>query len=230
MLRSLRSALARFAVRRAAACQRDAPKRAELWLRLGCAVAPTFAESHPALVRLRRAIEDRWGAVAAAQEAAQRFPANPDAWMLLGEAWQMVFRQQDALVAYEQVLTLEERPDAALAAGAVYRPAGRRAPARLRSARERQRVALGHESHIQQRERRQRKEPRGQHTVRQRRRARLQDDGLGMQRAEQKDAQVDEGHQAHPADAQHGGVAGPEPLITHARAHEQIPHVAGAAG
>src|SRR5438034_7210776 len=100
MLRSLRSALARFAVRRAAACQRDAPKRAELWLRLGCAVAPTFAESHRALVRLRRAIEDRWGAVAAAQEAAQRFPANPDAWMLLGEAWQMVFRQQDALVAY----------------------------------------------------------------------------------------------------------------------------------
>src|SRR2546426_5215286 len=107
MLRSLRSALARFAVRRAAACQRDAPKRAELWLRLGCAVAPTFAESHPALVRLRRAIEDRWGAVAAAQEAAQRFPANPDAWMLLGEAWQMVFRQQDALVAYEQVRSEE---------------------------------------------------------------------------------------------------------------------------
>src|SRR6266702_3540178 len=132
MLRSLRSALARFAVRRAAACQRDAPKRAELWLRLGCAVAPTFAESHPALVRLRRAIEDRWGAVAAAQEAAQRFPANPDAWMLLGEAWQMVFRQQDALVAYEQVLTLEERPDAALAAGDVYRRAGRHAGAAAR--------------------------------------------------------------------------------------------------
>src|SRR2546425_1483330 len=109
MLRSLRSALARFAVRRAAACQRQAPKRADLWLRLGCALAPTFAESHPALVRLRRAIEDRWGAVAAAQQAAQRFPENPDAWMLLGEAWQMVFRQQDALVAYEQVLTLEER-------------------------------------------------------------------------------------------------------------------------
>src|SRR2546425_7666097 len=135
MLRSLRSALARFAVRRAAACQRDAPKRAELWLRLGCAVAPTFAESHPALVRLRRAIEDRWGAVAAAQEAAQRFPANPDAWMLLGEAWQMVFRQQDALVAYEQVLTLEERPDAALAAGDVYRRAGRHADAAARFAR-----------------------------------------------------------------------------------------------
>src|ERR1700704_2085061 len=125
MLRSLRSALVRFAVRRAAACQREAPKRADLWLRLGCAAAPTFAESHPALVRLRRAIEDRWGAGAAAQEAGQRFPANPDAWMLLGEAWQMVFRQQDALVAYEQVLTIEERPDAALAAGDLYRRARR---------------------------------------------------------------------------------------------------------
>src|SRR5256712_8791213 len=135
MLRSLRSALARFAVRRAAACQRDAPKRADLWLRLGCAVAPTFAESHPALVRLRRAIEDRWGAVAAAQEAAQRFPANPDAWMLLGEPLLMVFRQQDALVAYEQVLALEERPDAALAAGDLYRRAGRHAEAAARFAR-----------------------------------------------------------------------------------------------
>src|SRR5260370_39242095 len=99
MLRSLRSALARFAVRRAAASQRDAPKRAELWLRLGCAVAPTFAESHPALVRLRRAIEGRWGAVAAAQEAAQRFPAHSHAWVVLGEAWQMVFRPPDALAA-----------------------------------------------------------------------------------------------------------------------------------
>src|SRR2546428_14168648 len=106
MLRSLRSALARFAVRRAAACQRDAPKRAELWLRLGCAVAPTFAETHPALVRLRRAIEDRWGAGAAAQEAGQRFPPDPHAWMLLGEAWQMGVRQQGALGAYAAGLTL----------------------------------------------------------------------------------------------------------------------------
>src|SRR6266704_2896313 len=86
MLRSLRSALARFAVRRAAACQRDAPKRAELWL-------------------------------------------------LLGEACQMVFRQQEALAAYEQVLTLEERPDAALAAGDLYRRAGRFADAAARFAR-----------------------------------------------------------------------------------------------
>jgi tetratricopeptide (TPR) repeat protein len=135
MLRSLRSALARFAVRRAAACQREAPKRADLWLRLGCALTPAFAETYPALVQLRRAIDDRWGAVAAAQEGAQRFPENPDAWMLLGEAWQMAFRQHDALVAYEQVLALEERPDAALAAGDLYRRAGRHAEAAARFAR-----------------------------------------------------------------------------------------------
>src|SRR2546426_3655386 len=111
MFRSLRSALARFAVRRAAACQRHAPKRAAWWLEIGCALTPVFAESYPALVRLRRAIEDRWGALAAAQEAVERFPENPDAWLLLGAAYQMVFRQQEALVAYEQALALEERPD-----------------------------------------------------------------------------------------------------------------------
>lgn len=135
MLRSLRSALVRFTVRRAAACQREAPKRAALWLELGCALTPTFADSYPALVRLRRAIEDRWGALAAAQEGAERFPENPDAWMLLGEAFQMVFRQQDALHAFEQVLVLEERPDAALAAGDLYRRAGRHAEAAARFAR-----------------------------------------------------------------------------------------------
>jgi len=135
MLRSLRSALARFAVRRAAACQRHAPKRADFWLQLSCALAPAFAESYPALVRLRRAIEDRWGALAAAQEAVERFPENPDAWMLLGEACQMVFRQDEALAAYEQVLTFEERPDAAIAAGDLYRRAGRYQEAAARFAR-----------------------------------------------------------------------------------------------
>src|SRR2546430_7723256 len=135
MLRALRSALVRFTVRRAAASQRDAPRRADWWLRLGCTVSPAFTECFPALVRLRRAIEDRWGAVAAAQDAAERFPENPDAWMLLGEAFQMVFRAHDALVAYEQVLTLEERPDAALAAGDLYARAGRHADAAARFAR-----------------------------------------------------------------------------------------------
>jgi tetratricopeptide (TPR) repeat protein len=135
MLRALRSALVRFTVRRAAASQRDAPRRADWWLQIGCTLSPVFGECFPALVRLRRAIEDRWGAVAAAQEAAGRFPENPDAWMLLAEAFQMVFRQHDALVAYEQVLTIEERPDAALAAGDLYARAGRPADAAARFAR-----------------------------------------------------------------------------------------------
>ena len=124
MLRSLRSSLARFAVRRAAACQRFAPKRAAFWLRLACGLTPVFADPYPALVRLRRATEDRWGAFAAARVGTERFPDNPDAWMLLGEAYQMVFRQKDALHAYEQALALEERPDAAVAAGDLYRRAG----------------------------------------------------------------------------------------------------------
>src|SRR5207245_5170284 len=129
MFRSPRSALARFAVRRAAACQRHAPKRAAWWLELGCALTPVFADPYPALVRLRRAIEDRWGALAAAQEAVERFPENPDAWLLLGEAYQVVFRQQEALVAHEEALGAGARPDAALVAGDVVRGGGRDAEA-----------------------------------------------------------------------------------------------------
>jgi tetratricopeptide (TPR) repeat protein len=135
MLRSVRAALARFAVRRAAACHRHAPHRAALWLRVGCALSPAFAEPFPALVHLCRALEDRWGALAAAQAAVRRFPGNPDAWMLLGEACQMAFRQRDALGAYEQALALEERPDAAMAAGELYLRAGEPTHAAARFAR-----------------------------------------------------------------------------------------------
>jgi tetratricopeptide (TPR) repeat protein len=135
MIRALRSALARFAVRRAAACQRHAPERAATWLRLACTLSSGFSEAYPALVHLRRAREDRWGAVNAAREATLRFPDNPDAWMLLGEAYQMVFRQQEALGSYEQALALEERADAALAAGELYARAGRHVEAAARFAR-----------------------------------------------------------------------------------------------
>jgi len=135
MLRSWRAAWARFTLRRAAACQRHAPRRAVLWLRLGCALSPTFAEPFRALVHLHRALEDRWGAVTVAQEAAERFPGNPDAWMLLGEAYLMVFRQLEALRAYEQVLALEERSDAATAAGELYLRTGRPVEAAARFAR-----------------------------------------------------------------------------------------------
>ena len=135
MLRSLRAALGRFCVRRAAASQRAAPRRALVWLRLACGVAPGFADAYPALVHLSRALEDRWGAVDAARTATARFPNNADAWMLLGEALQMVFRQDDALGAFEQALVLEERADAAMAAGALYQRMGRFPEAAARFAR-----------------------------------------------------------------------------------------------
>lgn len=135
MWRSLEAALTRFAGRRAAACQRHAPGRADWWLRLGCAVTPTFAEPFRTLVHLRRSRDDRLGAVAAARAAIDRFPENPDAWMLLGEAYEMAFRQPEALSAYERALALEERADAALAAGVLYRRAGRAVEAAARFAR-----------------------------------------------------------------------------------------------
>jgi tetratricopeptide (TPR) repeat protein len=86
-------------------------------------------------VHLCRALEDRWGALAVAQAAVRRFDGNPDAWMLLGEACQMAFRQREALGAYEQALALEERPDAAMAAGDLYLRAGQPADAAARFAR-----------------------------------------------------------------------------------------------
>src|SRR2546430_17055017 len=132
MWKRFRAALARFAVRRAAACQRHAPQRAAAWLRLACSWTPGFGEPYVALVHLSRALEDRWGALATAQEATERFPVNPDAWMLLGDASRMVFRQREALGAYEQALALEERVDAAMAAGGLYRRAGDHAAAAAR--------------------------------------------------------------------------------------------------
>jgi len=135
MLRTWRAALARFAVRRAALCPSQARRRAAWWLRLGCAVAPAFGPPFAALVHLLRAHDDRWGALAAAEEGARRFPGNPDAWMLLGEASLMAFRQREALVAYEQALALEERADAAVAAGELYLRQNQPAEAAARFAR-----------------------------------------------------------------------------------------------
>jgi tetratricopeptide (TPR) repeat protein len=135
MLRSFRAALGRFCARRAAAAQRTAPRHAIAWLRLGCKVAPNFADTYPALVHLSRAIDDRWGAVAAAREASVRFPDHADAWMLLGEALQMVFRQDEALGAFERALALEERADAAVAAGTLYHRMGQFPEAAARFAR-----------------------------------------------------------------------------------------------
>ncbi|MFN2571560.1 MAG: hypothetical protein ABR537_08125 [Gemmatimonadales bacterium] len=134
MLRSFRTALGRFCARRAAA-NRDTPRRALAWLRLGCRFAPNFADTYPALVHLSRALDDRWGAVEAARAATVRFPDHADAWMLLADALQMVFRQDEALGAFEQALALEERADAAMAAGALYHRIGRFPEAAARFAR-----------------------------------------------------------------------------------------------
>jgi tetratricopeptide (TPR) repeat protein len=67
--------------------------------------------------------------------AAERFPENADAWMLLGAGWQMVYRQPEALAAFEQALAIEERADAAMAAGALYMRVGHHAEAAARFAR-----------------------------------------------------------------------------------------------
>ncbi len=132
MLRSLRQSLADFAARRAAASTRLAADR---WHRLACNVAPTFIPSYRLLVERLRDHDDRWAARAVAQQAAERFPYNPDAWMLLGQAWLSVYRHQEALASFEQALVLQERPDAALAAGVIYRRSGQFPEAAARFAR-----------------------------------------------------------------------------------------------
>jgi hypothetical protein len=55
--------------------------------------------------------------------------------MLLGEAYLGAFRPRDALVAYENALTIEERADAAMAAGELYRREGDQVNAGARFAR-----------------------------------------------------------------------------------------------
>jgi tetratricopeptide (TPR) repeat protein len=134
VLRGLRIALSQFAARRA---ERAGPASAGAarWWRLACSATPHFTPAFAALVTVLRAREDRWGVLAVGQEAADRFPDNPDAWMLLGEARQLAYRPKDALVAYEQALALEERADAAIAAGQIYRRTGRPAEAAARFAR-----------------------------------------------------------------------------------------------
>ena len=129
----VRDALVRFALRRAA--RAGAAPRADFWLRLACAWSPAFGPPFAALVELRRAREDRLGAMRAAQAATRRFPTSAAAWMLLGQAYEGAFRMKEALAAYEQALVLEERADAALAAGELYRRAGQAAEAAARFAR-----------------------------------------------------------------------------------------------
>ena len=133
MLTTLRRSLAGFAARRAA--DSTTLGGATRWLRLACAVTPALIPSFRVLTDLLRQQDDRWGARSLAQQAAERFPEESEAWMLLGEAWLAVYRHQEALTAFEQALALSERPDAALAAGEIFRRSGRYAEAAERFSR-----------------------------------------------------------------------------------------------
>ena len=133
MLTTLRRSLAGLAARRAA--HSATTGGAARWHRLACTVTPSLIPSFRLLADLLRQRDDRWGARALAQRAAERFPDESEAWMLLGEAWLGVYRHQEALTAYEQALALAERPDAALAAGEIFRRSGRYAEAAERFSR-----------------------------------------------------------------------------------------------
>jgi tetratricopeptide (TPR) repeat protein len=133
VLTTLRRSLAGFAARRAA--RSVTAGGAARWHRLACALTPSLIPSFRLLTDLLRQRDDRWGARALAQEAAERFPAESETWMLLGEAWLAVYRHQEALTAFEQALSLAERPDAALAAGEIFRRSGRYAEAAERFSR-----------------------------------------------------------------------------------------------
>jgi tetratricopeptide (TPR) repeat protein len=130
---TLRRSLAGYAARRAA--RSDTAGGAARWHRFACALTPSLIPSFRLLTDLLRQWDDRWGARDLAQQAAERFPEESEAWMLLGEAWLAVYRHQEALTAFEQALALAERPDAALAAGEIYRRSGRYAEAAERFSR-----------------------------------------------------------------------------------------------
>jgi tetratricopeptide (TPR) repeat protein len=125
--------LAGFAARRAA--RSTTTGGAARWHRFACSLTPSLIPSYRLLTDLLQQRDDRWGARALAQQAAERFPEESEAWMLLGEAWLAVYRHQEALTAFEQALTLAERPDAALAAGEIFRRSGRYAEAAERFSR-----------------------------------------------------------------------------------------------
>lgn len=135
MFRALRSGLARFALARGERRVARAPRSAVRWYGVAARLAPAFGAAHARLVAALHAADDRMGALLAARRASERFPENPDAWMLVGEAAALAYRLPEALVAYERALALEERADAAIAAGRLYQRDRRHADAAARFAR-----------------------------------------------------------------------------------------------
>jgi tetratricopeptide (TPR) repeat protein len=118
---------ARLVVRDGAASER--------WLRRAAGLAPGFSFVHRDLVAARRRADDRLGALGVALRVSRRFPKSADAWVLLGEAYNGAFRPDEALVAFERALAIDERADAAIAAGELYARKGDYATAGARYAR-----------------------------------------------------------------------------------------------
>ncbi|HZH41807.1 MAG TPA: hypothetical protein VFD85_12395 [Gemmatimonadales bacterium] len=104
-----------MAARRAAAIEARSPspssRGALRWLRLATWLAPEFGSSHRRLIQLYRTLDDRWAAYHASRRAVVRFPHSADAWMLAGEAAELVFRKAEAMGNYEQALVIEERAE-----------------------------------------------------------------------------------------------------------------------
>ena len=131
----MRRRLARRAHRRGLALIEIAPERALRWLGVAAWLAPSFGDEHRDFLRVLSGGPDRWRAVERARHLVSRFDDSADAWLLLGEAYLGVYRQPEALSAFEQALAIEERADAALAAGGIYRRLGRHVDAAARFAR-----------------------------------------------------------------------------------------------
>jgi tetratricopeptide (TPR) repeat protein len=98
-------------------------------------VAPTFDFVHRDLVAHLRRTDDRLGAAAVAHDVVQRYGGSVEAWMLLGECYVAAYRPRDAVAAFEEVLVIEERADAAMAAAGMYSQVGDHATAGARYAR-----------------------------------------------------------------------------------------------
>jgi len=134
-LAMMRRRLAQRAHRHGLALIEFSPERALRWLGVAAWLAPSFGEEHRDFLRVLRSGPDRWRTVDRARQLVARFGDSVDAWLLLGEAYLGVYRQPEALSAFEQALAIEERADAALAAGGIYRRLGRHVDAAARFAR-----------------------------------------------------------------------------------------------
>lgn len=132
---SVRSRFARRAHLRGLQLVERDPVRGLRWLAVAAWLAPSFGDEHRDFIRVLRDGTDRWHAVQRARDLVRRFPDSAEAWLLLGESYLGVYRQREALAAFEQALSIDERADAAYAAGGIYRRLGRHADAAARFAR-----------------------------------------------------------------------------------------------